>query len=99
MIERFGQFGSGILALLGTIGLLVGALCLANKTIAHFYPPPLSPLAPLKKHRGWQVGLVTLMYLLLLGLLFWPSIDALKRHACKGANDFEECMDPSDSDY
>jgi hypothetical protein len=39
---------------------------------------------------GWGAGLLAF---LLLGLLVWPSIEALDAVACRSATDFEACMD------
>jgi len=45
---------------------------------------------------GWLVGFGALI---MLFLLFYPSIDSLKKRACRDAVDFEECMDPPEPDY
>lgn len=42
---------------------------------------------------------LTALYMLALGLVFYPGIEALQRHACAGAEDFELCMEPAPGEY
>lgn len=44
---------------------------------------------------GWAVGIATAF---LLGLLLFPSINALDELTCEGADDFEACMEAGADD-
>lgn len=95
MIEAIGQFGASLVSAFGTLALLGLAIWLAVKTLNHFYPTPRNPLAPVREPGCWLFAVVAIAYAIPLFLLFFPSIEALNRYACKGSRDFAECVNPS----
>lgn len=81
------------MATVGTFAIFGAAVWLASKTLDRFYPEPDDIYAPVREPGCLLFGAVVLGYLLILGLLFYPAIDALKRHSCRGAEDFELCVE------
>jgi hypothetical protein len=77
----------------GSLALFGVAVLLTDKSLKRFFPEPRDPLAPVREPGCLLQAAVCIAWLLVLGLLFWPSIEALKRHACKGSTDFEYCME------
>jgi hypothetical protein len=100
LIETLDQFGSGLLASLirpalfffaawaaYKIGSLLGGARHAEDTYA--------PYDPWKERRGCLFQILLFLALLTgLLILFDGGITALQRHACKGSEDFQNCMDP-----
>ena len=92
MIEAIGQTGSGLLAGILTLALLGLAVWLADRTL-NWLTPRLSQRASDGQVNGCLALLaLSAAWIAVLGILFYPSVTALQRHACKGADDFELCM-------
>lgn len=83
ILDAVANLGAGILASVLTLALGAGCLWIGMRAGERTG----------KTWVGWLAGLAAFV---VLGLLFYPSIDALKKKSCSGADDFEECMEGSD---
>jgi hypothetical protein len=75
-----GRLGAGLIkAILGALWLF-GSLYLGARVVDHGG----------KKWQGWLVGIIALI---LIGALFFPAMSAMDHIRCRGADDYQDCID------
>lgn len=83
-----GEFGAGLLG---------GILPLAGILIAAFATDKAAKRLPRNKHG--ETGCIPQLLIFtcicaILYFLFAPAVHVLKSYGCRGASDYNECMDP-----
>jgi hypothetical protein len=81
----------GIIDWLGTLGGSLALLLLEGTVL--FGAMFIGVAVAARRNSTWQGWASGLISLVLLGAIFMPSIEALRESLCKGAQDFQACME------